>query len=65
MTDSTLVDRLTAAAAAALEDLAPTLEHELPKLKGVVIELETANNGQVAEATAWVERKARIRRLTG
>jgi hypothetical protein len=63
VSEPTLIVRLQEAAAAAIADLAPVLEHELPKLKGVVIELETANNGQVIGATAWVERKASVRRL--
>lgn len=61
---SDLVDRLTEAAASALQDLAPVLAHELPKLRGVVLELELANGGNVVGATAWVERKANIRKLT-
>jgi hypothetical protein len=61
---SGLTTRLQEAAAAAIADLAPILEHELPKLRGLVIELETGNNGQVLECTAWVERKANIKRLT-
>jgi len=61
---SDLTDRLTDAAAAALEDLGPILEHELPKLRGVMLELELANGGSVVGATAWIERKANIRKLT-
>ena len=61
---SDLTDRLTAAAAAALEDIAPVLEHERQKLRGVTLELTVANNGGVIEANAWIERKANVRRLT-
>ncbi len=61
---SEFTDRLSEAAAAALADLGPLLDHELPKLKSVVLELELANGGQVVGATARVERTANIRRLT-
>jgi len=57
---SDLTDRLTDAAAAAIADLGPVLEHELPKLRGVMLELELANGGSVVECNAWVARRASI-----
>ena len=57
-----MIERLRAAAAAALEDLGPILEHEAPKLRSVMLALTLANGGWAAECTAWVERLARGRR---
>jgi len=57
---SDLIDRLADAAAAALEDLGPVIEHELPKLRGVVLELTLANGGSIVECDAWVARRANI-----
>ena len=53
-----LVERLTPAAASAIRDVAPTLEHEPGRLRRVTVELELANNGQVVDATVWTERRA-------
>ena len=53
-----MIDRLADAAAAALEDLGPVIEHELPKLRGVVLELTLANGGSIVECDAWVARRA-------
>jgi hypothetical protein len=58
--EPTLLERLQAAADAALADIGPTLEHEPGKLQSVTIELELANGGQVVDATAWAQRRARV-----
>ena len=60
MTD--LADRLTEAAAAALADVAPMLEHDIHRVRSVQFELTLANAGQVVECTAWIELKATVRR---
>jgi hypothetical protein len=64
MSNEDLIARLTDAAAAALEDLAPVLEHERSKLRSVMLELSVANNGGVVECNAWIERRANVKRLT-
>ena len=61
---SDLVTRLSDAAAAAIADLEPVLVHDLPKLRGVVLELDLANGGNAVGATAWIERRANNRKLT-
>jgi hypothetical protein len=38
----------------------PTLKHDSPRLRGVMLELEVGPDGQVLEATAWIERRARL-----
>jgi len=58
---SDLVTRLTDAAAAAIADLGPILEHDLPKVRGVALELTLANGGSVVGCTVWLERRANIR----
>jgi hypothetical protein len=55
-----LIERLQAASAAALADIGPTLEHDSARLRGVMLELEVGPDGRVLEATAWVERRARV-----
>ena len=61
---TTLVERLTTAAAAALADVGPSLEHEPGRLRRVTVELELANNGHVVDATVWTERRAGAGRRT-
>ena len=61
MSDSTLVERLTEAAAAAIADVAPMVEHDVRTVRSVQFELTLANASQVVEATAWIERKATVR----
>ena len=60
--ESALLERLQAAASEALADVAPMLEHDVPRIRSVQFDLELANNGQVVEAHAWIERVARVRR---
>ncbi len=59
---SDLVVRLQEAAAAAIADVVPMAERDLPRIRSVHFELELANGGQVVECTAWIERKAKVRR---
>ncbi len=60
MTD--LVERLQAAAAAAIADERLSLEHEPNRLRGIMIELEVANGGAVIDGRCWVERKVKAGR---
>ena len=59
---SDLSDRLTEAAAAAIADVAPSLERDIRKVRPVTFELTLANAGRVIEAMASIERRARARR---
>jgi len=56
---SDLTLRLQEAAAAAIADERPSLEHEPARLRGIHIELEVRNNGAVIEGRCWVERATR------
>ena len=60
--ESALLERLRAAASEALADVVPMLERDMSRVRSVQFELELANNGQVIEAHAWIERAARVRR---
>ena len=60
--EPTLTDRLTDAAAAAIAEVAPTLEHDPQRLRHVRIELELANGGQVVGAVVWAQRRAGVGR---
>lgn len=65
MADSTsvdLIERLQAAAAAAIADVGPTLEHGPSRLQYVTVELELANGGRVVEAVVWTQRRAGVGR---
>ena len=55
-----LVTRLTEAAAAAIANERPSLEHDANRLRGVTLELTVANNGAVIEGTCYVERKVKL-----
>ncbi len=59
--ESSLVERLQAAAAATIADVGPTLEHDLARVQFVTIELELANGGEVVDATVWTQRRAGVR----
>lgn len=59
---TSLPERLTAAAAAAIADIAPTLDHEPGRLQLVRIELVLANGGQVVDAVVWAQRRAGVGR---
>jgi len=48
----------------AIADLETVLTYELPKVRGVTLELTLANNGAVVGCNAWIERRANIRKLT-
>ena len=63
MTD--LVQRLTDAATAAIENERPSLEHPVGKVAGVTIELVIDGAGQVREAVAYVERRTQGGALLG
>ena len=54
--DPTFVERLEAAAAAAIADAAPMLEPEPGRLQFVTIDLALDRHGEVLEATCWTER---------
>jgi hypothetical protein len=56
-----LVERLTAAAAAAIANERPTLEHRPEQVKGITLELELSCAGDVVEATCYVERQYWVR----
>jgi hypothetical protein len=57
-----LVERLTAAAAAAIANERPTLEHKPEQVKGITLELELSRTGDVVEATCYVQRQYRLPR---
>ena len=58
-----LVERLQAAAAAAIADVVPQLEAvDVRQVRALLFELTLANAGEVIEATCWIERTARVRR---
>ena len=59
---SDLVARLTAAAAAAIANERPTLEHKAEQVKGITLELEVSRTGDVVEATCYVQRHYRLPR---
>ena len=59
---SDLSARLTTAAAEAIADVAPMLEHDIRRVRAVQFELTLANAGQVVECTAWIERRPWVRR---
>lgn len=64
-----LVQRLTAAAVAAIANERPALLHPVGNVRGVTVELTLTSAGQVAEALVYVERRttggALLRRHTG
>jgi hypothetical protein len=55
MTD--IVQRLTEAAAAAIANERPALEHPVGHVRGLTVELALTSTGQVSEAVAFVERR--------
>ena len=57
-----LIMRLTDAAAEAIANERPALEHDPARLCGITIELEAANGGQVIDGRCRVERKVKARR---
>ena len=60
--ESALLERLQSAASEAIADVVPTIEPDARRVRSLMFELELANGGQVVEATAWIERTARVRR---
>ena len=46
----------------ARDDLAPLLEHERQKLRGVMLKFSVANNGGAIECNTWIERRANVGR---
>jgi hypothetical protein len=62
MTEAALIDRLTEAAAAAVAEVASTLEHDPRRLQSVTIELEVSNQGEVVEAVVRSQRRAGVAR---
>ena len=52
-----LVQRLTDAAAAAILNERPSLEHPVGRVAGITIELLLTGTGQVGEAHVYVERR--------
>ena len=63
MTD--LVEHLTEAAAAAIADVAPTLEAAGPKLGLLTLELEIDTKGRVTGAMAWPQLRVNVNRVLG
>ncbi len=57
-----LVARLIEAAAAAIANERPTLEHRPEQVKGITLELELSRAGDVVEATCYVQRQYRVGR---
>ena len=60
-----LVTRLQEAAAAAIADVAPTIEAAGPKLGLLTLELEVNSQGQVTGATAWPQLRLNMGRVLG
>ena len=57
-----LIARLADAAAEAIANEPPALEHDPARLRGITIELEVANRGLVIDGRCRVERKVKARR---
>ncbi len=60
--DPTLVERLQAAAAVAIADIGPTLEHDLGRLQFVAVTLVLANGGEIVDAIVRTQRRASVGR---
>ncbi len=58
-TPADLVERLCLAACEAIRNERQSLEYDVQRLRGLTLELTTANNGSVVEGRAWVERVTR------
>ena len=56
---SDLLERLIAAATAAILDERQALTYDQDRVKGIHIELELTKSGAVIEGRAWIERKTR------
>ena len=59
---SDLLERLIAAATAAILDQRQSFGYDPARLRGITIELEVANRGQVIDGRCRVERKVKARR---
>ena len=57
-----VVQRLTDAAAVAIANERPALEHKPEQVKGITLELELGRTGDVVEATCYVQRQYRLPR---
>jgi hypothetical protein len=57
-----LVERLAQAAADMIRNERPDLEYDVPRLRGLTLELTIANHGSVIDGICWVERKAKPNR---
>ena len=57
-----VVQRLTDAAAVAIANERPALEHKPEQVKGITLELELSRTGDVIEATCYVQRQYRVGR---
>jgi len=57
--DVDLIERLIAAATAAILDEKQSLAYEPDRLRSIHIELELTKSGAVIEGRAWIERKTR------
>ncbi len=60
--DADLVQRLTDAAAVAIANERPALEHKPEQVKRITLELELSRAGDVVGATCYVERRYRLPR---
>lgn len=61
-TPSDLVERLTAAASAAIANEAPELGRDPGRLRGIVIDLRLNGRGAITEGTAYIERRVTLPR---
>ena len=57
-----LIERLTDAAAEAIENERPSLEHAPERLRGIVLDLKIDGRGAVVEGACYVERRVKARR---
>jgi hypothetical protein len=60
--DTDLVERFKAAAAEAIANERPTLQHKPEQVKRITLELKVSRAGDVVEATCYVERQYRLPR---
>jgi hypothetical protein len=54
-----LVAKLTEAAAAAIENERPSLEHRPETVKGLTIELTLGGHGEISQAVVYLERRTK------
>jgi len=57
-----VVQRLTDAAAVAIANERPALEHKPEQVRGITLELELSRSGDIGETTCSVQRRYRVGR---